>query len=151
MSGDLKYTEREVVFRERAATGRALRELGARGRDGGSGLCRALPVGWAGVDAFAAELFPFPKIVCLREPVDPEPGFDQLWRWRGGVLEFRPARSLSGAWSWASPHPPRDTGPHDCQTITPKRLALWADLAANPTEEIDDDGSAPHLLGRDAT
>ena len=95
------------------------------------------------VAAKAAERFPFPKISRPRvvEDLESEHGTD--WRCVKGELEFQRAH---GDW-----HPMLgriNDGPAFYGTIfkpTPKRVALWADLLANPTEEVEDVVSSSSL------
>lgn len=83
----------------------------------------------------AASYYPLPKITRPRVVSDPEPGYDQKWRVKDGVLEF------NGHTGWREAHGCSASGSYGtCLFPTPARIMLWADLLANPTETVDDEG-----------
>lgn len=67
----------------------------------------------------AAEIFPLPTITRPRVVRDPH-GLRWNWTVKDGVI-----------------HPKID-GLGQLETITPQRVALWADLLANPTELVEE-------------
>ena len=108
-------TERQAVLRERAAfiQGSDWRYMHSRPK--------AVPGDITDLErATAAERYKLPKTTRPRVVKDPEDA-GVRWTIRGGRLRLYDTDHL-GAFE-----PTRD------------RVALWADLLANPTEEVDDD------------
>ena len=123
MSSEKKYTERDLVL--------AKREGYARAR-GASGLLT--PYGIECARAEAAGAFPLPKRTQPRVVKDPNRVHDAWWAVRDGELCWTDADpdqcrfiSISVMWDASSVRPTRE------------RVALWADLLANPLEEVEDD------------
>lgn len=106
MSDDKTVTEREAVLREREAY--------VKGRfEAGKGL------DW---HARSRCLYPLPTITRPRVVKDPHSA-DIVWRCDGGVLQYR-----QGNHEWSM-------GP-GYWYASPERVRLWAELLANPTEEV---------------
>lgn len=118
MSDEKKYTERDLVMAKREG----FLEAHSWARVGIAGDHEA--------ERLAATKYPLPKRTQRREAIDPHTdsrvwSFDVdrpriVWRWkaRRDVLW---TSDLAGVF------------------VTPERVALWADLIANPTEEVDDE------------
>lgn len=128
MSDDKTVTERDAVLREREAFARGAQwawfnnyaeSYGAKFNHEGY------------VDLRAAERYPLPTITRLREVPDPEPGFDQRWRCVDGSLQYR-----HDGIPWIIAHNGKYVFPGNVDWPTPRRIALWADLRTNPTEEV---------------
>lgn len=106
-------TEREAVERERAAFCEGAESLYVRDEIPG-----AVYSAYAEVRDSAPAKYPLPKITRERIKRDPS---NAGWRWcvRGGAIALYDSDSLPMC------------------TPTPERTALWADLLANPTEQVD--------------
>lgn len=128
MSGELKYTERDLVLAKREGW-RAARAALVIGPIRGE-----YEVTW---EAGAAQQYPLPKIVRPRVAVDAE---TVRWRVLDGVVQW----TYTEYWSDLS------EAFGERMYLTAERITILADLLANSTELIDDDGPAPQLLGRDA-
>lgn len=115
MTDERRYTEREVIERERAAFVRGVSNA-AIGDEAFTGLRD-----WK---RWAAEAYPLPPELMLREEPDPD-GTGKIWRVRDGVLEHT---TLDG--SWLPAH--KSNG-----WPTSRRVALWADLYAYPYRDAD--------------
>lgn len=120
MSDEAMVTERDAVERERAAYTEGAKWAwrtnyaectGARFNHNGH------------VDRAAAYRYPLPTITRPRVVKDPHSA-DIVWRCDGGVLQYR-----QGNHEWSM-------GPGYWYAF-PERVRLWADLLANPTEEVD--------------
>lgn len=122
MNDEKKYTERDLVMakREGLRVG-LLGEAKQRGNDE--------------LEILAKHYFPLPVRVVPRVVDDPEPDYDQQWRVVNGRLQYSPWR---GEWSDAEPKNNVGSRTATCMTMTPKRVAMWADLFANPTTTEED-------------
>jgi hypothetical protein len=121
MSGPKMVTEREAVARERAAFVEGVIYCTAQ-----SDTLNYEPY------AQRERLYPLPKVSRPRVVRDPH-GAAHFWTVRDGRI--RPSVHWSA---------------NDLQTIeaiTPERVALWADLLANPNEIVEDDGSGSSGAG----
>lgn len=113
MSDKPTVTEREVVLRER----------------------KAYVAGWRDVnrldgDMAATRLYPLPSITRPRVVKDPAyPSYE--WRVVDGLLEWRRDPYSSG---WVSIE--TAGGFIGIYAATKQRVAVWADLLSNPTEEV---------------
>lgn len=126
MSTTQMISEREAVLRERAAARKALAYFDGTGR----GADRA--------QQLAAEWFPLPKIRRPRIVSDPGVrGGGVRWRLMNGQLQWNSHSQ------WNSLNDARNRG----MFITAERVRVLADLLANPTEEVSDDGSGPSTDG----
>lgn len=106
-------SERECIERERAAAAWAMREFGLFSvREVASIRERTV-----------RERFPLPKVTRPRVVKD-SAGYE--WRCNDNHLEWRLTRD------W---HRPVDGA---SWRLSPDNVRLWADLLANPTEEVDD-------------
>lgn len=113
---DKTVTEREAVLRER--TGYYAGYV--------DGVCAADPgavISPSHIQERAAKRFPLPKVTRPRVVADSE---GNAWRVVDGNLECRDAVN-----EW--------TRVRHCG-ITAERLRMWADLLANPTEEVEEEG-----------
>ncbi|MHB1310618.1 MAG: hypothetical protein ACYC3L_01285 [Gemmatimonadaceae bacterium] len=113
MPDEKLYTERDLILAKREAFAVGCGAMG-------------LPLGNAA--RLAARRYELPKITRLRVVTDQ---FGTEWRMRENVdddrsiaLEYRHADN--GGWQV------------DRLTMTAQRIKLWADLLANPTEEVAD-------------
>lgn len=107
-------TERECVLRERRAF--------EAGVTAGAGLNMSLGEAWSGSDREAAKRYPLrvTRVVQMNFP-------HVVWfKVEGGALLCRAGDDLD--WVPAS---------HSTWSITPELVQLWADLYANPTEEVE--------------
>jgi hypothetical protein len=77
-------------------------------------------------DREAEKRYPLPMVTRPRVVTD---SFAIAWRLADGALEFR--LSQSAPWR-VTPH----YGP---MGVTVERIRLWADLLANPTEQVEDE------------
>jgi len=118
MSAPKMVSEREAVLRERAAYDAGVADVFRTARALG---------GIEHVDArkWADQIFPLPTIERPRVVPDPH-GMNVVWSVKNGRISPR------GSSAW---------GQRTVEHITPERVALWADLLANPTETVEDDGS----------
>jgi hypothetical protein len=107
-------TEREAVLRERDAVQRTVVALWDRIKRGD-----ALH-NWEGSESLAKRLYPLPLVTRPRVVADPVLGVQFRWCVRAGML----ARYDADRTPYVEP--------------TPERVALWADLLANPTEQVED-------------
>jgi hypothetical protein len=118
MSDEMRYTERDRVGAWRAGfirgMGEALRAV-VDLHPGAGALLDALP--WA---EMAAREYPYPKVTRPRVVAE---DYDLSWRYVDGGFELNTG---DGIWR---------PGPYI--TVTPHRVRLWADLLANPTEEVE--------------
>lgn len=94
----------------------------------------------------AAALYPLPKAKRLRAVSDMAEGVSYEWRYITGVLQFRYVNSVGTATEWrtmlgrSGDRGPDNEKPEYYGTAfkpTAARVALWADLIANPTEEVE--------------
>lgn len=113
----MSISERDAVLRERAAF-----EHGFRLARGGVGLVLYAP-------HEAARVYPLPKVTRPRVLKDPEGNYE--YRITGdGEVQFRHTSDigewidLTGAPMWVG-------------NMTVARVRVWADLLANPTEEVE--------------
>lgn len=131
MSDEKKYTERELVLAKRHAFVdgsywgyKASQEAAAKS----VGVLGA----WSRADADMASesAYPFPKVTRPRVVQDPHDStityraVDDLLEYNDGLRGFIDIGSTSETWS-------NDNYP------TKARVVLWADLLANPTEEVE--------------
>lgn len=114
MSAERRVTEREAVLRERKAFVEGARRICVAAN---SGIIRMFDH-----ERDAAEIYPLPTITRPRVVRDPH-GIDIRWTVRSRqVVAY-------------------DSDQFPCAVgVTPERVKLWADLLANPTEEVPDDG-----------
>lgn len=110
MSDEKQYTERDLVLAKRE--GYVLHCTQLCGNDE---MAAARAVG----------LFPLPKRTQPRVVKD---GYGIEWRMNDGTLEWK-GDSSRGRWEPSSAY--------GALAIGSKRVALWANLLANPTEEVD--------------
>ena len=117
------YTEKEVVLREREAF-----------RAGASAVFVAFGIDpwghrssgeWQGSEHIARARYPLPKVTRPRVVTCPKNGAQ--FRVIDGELQGRDT-VLDGWLSVAT----------IIYNVTPDRVALWADLLANPTEEVEE-------------
>lgn len=124
MSAPKMVTERDAVLRERAAYG--------------AGLLRGNHQSFSrpnDLEAQAARIFPLPKIVRPRV-ISEESGLSCVdWRYVDEQLWWRHHANTRQTWNSLS----SATGAG--MFITAERAVLLADLIANPTEEVEDDGT----------
>lgn len=124
MSEEKKYTEREAVLREQAAFSAGVDSLYVQPEIEGGPFTGAAA---HRVKKLAVERYPLPKVTRPREALD-----EHGRRWRHVDGRFEMLRLVPGA-HW-----------EDINTsgavvsLTPHRVAMWADLLANSTEEVDD-------------
>jgi hypothetical protein len=123
VSDEKKYTECEVVRRERDAFERGCWTVLRHQRDGGS---------WPGSLPLAAERYPFPKVTrprVVRDPHTTEFNWSTAPRadLKEGHLRVVSVTRLGMRTheSLANVH------------VTDERVKVWADLLANPTEEVE--------------
>lgn len=119
-------SEREAVERERAAF-----VAGCVYLDGESQRLRYI--------TRAKTRYELPKVSRPRVVTDPEPGFSQEWRYVDGLLWYRVEGHADREWGWTRLEKlhTRENTWETCTMPTPKRLAFWAELAANPTELVE--------------
>ena len=110
----MSISEKDAVLRDRAAALRALMELTIATREHAAKR--------------VAELFPLPKVTRRRVVKDPH-GVGE-WRytaaWSYPTVELRAQQD--GDWrvtDWSL-------------LVTKERIAVWSDLLANPTEEVEE-------------
>lgn len=128
LSRDASVSERDAVLRERAAAIRALAYFHVYSTP-------------AERDGFVRNMFPLPKISRPRVVTESSTGSLARWRVTNGELEW--SRQREG-WSALATSAARG------MYITAERAILLADLLANPTEEVEDDGSAAPSPGAGA-
>lgn len=90
---------------------------------------------WNGSDVLAAEMYPLPRVTRPRVVADQcGPRGPQEFRFVDGVFQIR---APGEAWQCLN----FGTVLVDSQIhgvgVTPERVALWADLIAHPTEEVE--------------
>lgn len=124
MTESKTYTEREVILRERRAVGRAINAVWPHIKRGLNGL------DWVGSDAIRDCLYPLPKVTRPRVLPDE---FGMGWKYENGAFYY----TLSVRPDLVRWH--RATANVTPTEITASRVALWATLLDNPTEEVDDD------------
>lgn len=129
MSTEKTYTEREKVMIQRAAFMEGVNAFNNRTGE------------WPGSVVLAHQRYPLPKVTRPRVWVDTSRdihvrGFREF-RFAEGQLQTRVPewgetewKCLSNGSSHATTHP-------DGFKVTPERIAAWADLMANPTEEVE--------------
>lgn len=84
-----------------------------------------------------ARLYPLPPKVQPRVVPDPTPGFCQSWRCVDGRLQYR---AIGEDWYDMRERLKGTTvGEGMCLFPMPERIAMWADLLANPTESVPDE------------
>ncbi len=118
MNDEKTISEREAVKRERKAFEDGMVRGSAREF---TNIAR--------VRQAASEAYPLPKITRPRvvdDPHDCQEG--SAWRVVEGRIEYRWKGDKPSAWRQYASSP-----------ITPERVAMWANLLANPTEEVPDD------------
>ncbi len=114
-----RISEREAVLRERDAY-----ETGIiRGR-----RCSNEPIDNEALCKASRIAYPLPQRIVPRIVKDPVYGFG--WRYVEGVFQFREGAYWIGC----------DERPVTVMRVTAARVALWADLLANPTTTEDDPG-----------
>ena len=113
MSDTKTYTEREVIEMQREAFKYGVSH-------GQNYPCLT----YKECEGASERMYPLPKVTRPRVVRDE---WDCEWRSLGGKMEFR----LFGCREWKASV---DYGSVD---ITPSRVGIWADLLANPTEEVD--------------
>lgn len=127
------YTERDIVLAKRLGCERErlifLRSCGGSA-NGDAREARA----------YAAHEYPLPKIVRPRVVRDLSIDTSREFRVIGERFEARNFTEPGGEWTISA---------FGGWCLDVHVVRLFADLLASPTEEIDDDGSAPHH-GRDA-
>jgi hypothetical protein len=131
---DKTVTEREAVLRERAAAEAVLdafKTAFARMEKGYRDWAKAAPLAWWPCHMRThdiAKMFPLPKVTRPRVVRDREG-----WKWQ----------CIDGRIQWSGPRGWRFA---DVMTyavrVTPERVVLWADLLANPTEDVEDDDAS---------
>jgi hypothetical protein len=128
--GGKALTRREILIAREAAR-LALRYFGVfeRTSQGEVQLCR-----------FAANEWPLPKVTVPRVVQDNASDVTQWcvkhWEGHGDVRIVHWRYKGSDKW-----HEVIGSSGDSGYVITPERIAIWADLFANPTEEVEDDGS----------
>ena len=110
MSDEKTYTERDIVLAK---------------REGWVRHCVALCGNREDAEKYAAREFPLPRVTRPRVVVGPSP---RTWNWKfeAGAYWFR--ATGHGSWERANPSWEPD----------PELVTLWADLLANPTEEVEE-------------
>jgi hypothetical protein len=120
MNGEKKYTERD------AAT--LLRTAFVQGVDAAGMLYEPSPEHWR---TLAEKLFRLPKVKRPRVALDRN---GRAWKVEDGTLRMRVSSGIGGADTWLR---------WDAFKVyseaapLPDRVALWADLFARPTEEVE--------------
>lgn len=113
MSDEKRYTERDLVLAQRVGYVTCRVEHGYLDKAARSVYERQ-----------AAQKYPLPTRTVPRVVMS-EPD-DLAWRCVCGQIEYR----IGNKWR-------RADGEHSV-AVTPERVALWADLLAHPTEEVED-------------
>ena len=113
MNDEKKYTEREVILCQQAAFEEGCRAV-FRHEEG--------VTSWQGSRTLARKRFPLPKMTRPRVVHDHNDRCD--YRAMNGTIERRD--------EWQDWRLVNDTPP------TARRVKLWADLLANPTEEVEE-------------
>jgi hypothetical protein len=131
---DARITEVEAVRRERAAAKRmALAfEPTLRAAERGEPFGGLAPTPWwdcAALEERIAAMFPLPTMERPRVAVDPHDA-GTWWSVRDGALCVKSRGVVTSHWSRVA------LGGFQ---PTPARVALWADLFANPTERVPAD------------
>ena len=114
MASEKKYTERDLVLAK---------------REGYARHCVAVCGNTKNATELAARTYPLPRVTRPRVWVDPNG--DTRFQVVDGVLfgkDFEEDEEWLPVDSYAF-------------NVTPERVVAWADLFANPTEEVDDDGA----------
>lgn len=126
MPDEKRYTERDLICAKREAFERGA-EMVFR-----QFAIHADVTHWRGTTALAAEAYPLPKITRPRVVMDPH---DSMIAYRlvGGNFEY-----CVGSGPWKGMDAIDEQWSRE-NYVSPKRVALWAALLANPTEEVDDD------------
>jgi len=114
-------TERNAVLRERTAYVRGRHES-----------LTARPMVQSEAREYekeAASRYPLPKVTRARVVQDPH---DSSMHWRVGDERYTPLQFSvnGGSWQYGL----------GSMCATDKRVRVWADLLANPTEEVEDNG-----------
>lgn len=135
MPDEKRYTERDLILAKREAFEEgATRVWTAFARE-----TDACPHGWRGSNVLAAEAYPLPKSTRPRVMSDPNSLNGREWRCVGRQFETRVRESSRLAeWhlvDWSEYN--RGAFVEHPLAPTPERVAMWADLLANPTEEVD--------------
>lgn len=119
MSDEKKYTERELVMAKRNAFYDGANWASSSGS-------------WVGAADEAKRRFPLPRRIVPRVVKESSGLYgDVEWRSVGGALEW-----CKDGRQWRSANNDNKSG----MFITPHRVVLLAELLANPTMEIDDEG-----------
>jgi hypothetical protein len=120
VTGEKKYTERDAAA--------LLRTAFVQGVDAAGMLYEPSPEHW---QARARGLFPLPQVTRPRVALDRS---GRAWKVEDGTLRMRVSSGTGGAGTWLRWDAFKaysDAAP------LPARVALWAELFANPTEEVD--------------
>lgn len=112
MSDEKKYTERELVVAQRAAYGHGARWYRAAGN------CTIE------IDREARRCYPLPRVTRARV-VNHGHGREWQWKFEDGRFHFRFAPKA--LWEIAN----------EAWAPTLQTVPIWADLLANPIEEVD--------------
>ncbi|RTL04098.1 MAG: hypothetical protein EKK62_17025 [Acidimicrobiia bacterium] len=121
------YTEKDVVLREREAfVAGATAVFDAFGIDPWN---HRIVGEWKGMECMARARYPLPKVTRARVVQDPEG--DGYWVICSGLVRWTMFDNGAGGIDLTNRSRP------ELLQITPKRVALWADLLANPTEECE--------------
>jgi hypothetical protein len=133
VSAEATISEVEAVKRERAAYVAGIENV-ARTYVGWGSLDgeNALRICGRRPDELAAQRYPMPTVTRPRVVIDPEIGGEGSVEWRAvdGIIEVR-----GGVRPWRS-YPRHGTNESQDYRPTAKRCTLWADLLANPTEQV---------------
>jgi hypothetical protein len=125
MSDEKKYTEREVIQRERRA------------------FCEGVSAGpvmgepWLGTGAEAVKRYPLPKVTRPRVVADPHSWLVERDEAFGKVAVYWTVASAAAAVNPCDHDGVLLQAPTPMARPTAARIALWADLLARPTEEVE--------------
>jgi hypothetical protein len=116
----MSISEKDAVLREREAF-----------LEGVAYERAAFPIWSARPKEQASQRYPLPKVTRPRVATDPYES-DYVWSVRAGDLHFLWLKTDPSNWKRAS-------GLYENLLLTPlpSRVTLWADLLANPTEEVE--------------
>lgn len=127
MSDEKKYTERDVVMRERAAF--------AKGRCMSQHEMHEEELPCIACNQRARHLYPLPSVTrprVVRDVTSGMAGGGYEWRVVNGGIQWRPL----GDMTWRAP---ASDGVVHGMYLFPERVRTLADLLANPTETVEDD------------